>query len=90
MCRSSGKKLLVQGSILGPILYLLYINDIPDLVNGTIATFAGDTAILAIEINHEEVDVRLQASNDQINTWTKKWRIKLTLPTSMANIYLSE
>jgi len=40
-----------QGSVLGPVLYLLYTCDIPKLENNTIATFADDTAILAVGNN---------------------------------------
>lgn len=66
-----------QGSVLGPILYLLYTSDIPVLEHETIATFADDTAVIAVGKNHEDAAEKLQASIDKINTWTKAWRIKL-------------
>jgi hypothetical protein len=34
-----------QGSILGPILFLLYVNDLPDCVNSTAKLFADDTKL---------------------------------------------
>lgn len=66
-----------QGSVLGPILYLLYTNDIPTTNQATIATFADDTAILAVGEGTEETTELLQQAINEIDTWTKRWRIKL-------------
>ena len=66
-----------QGSVLGPVLYLLYTNDLPSLGNNTVATFADDTAILAVGKSNAESTVKLQSSIAQIENWTDNWRIKL-------------
>jgi hypothetical protein len=66
-----------QGSVLGPTLYLIYTSDIPQLEHDTIATFADDTAVLAIGKDHEEAANKLQTSINQISNWTKRWRIKM-------------
>lgn len=66
-----------QGSVLGPLLYLLYTSDIPEPENNTLATYADDTAILAVGNSHEEAAEKLQNTVNKINTWTKNWRIQL-------------
>ena len=66
-----------QGSILGPILYLLFTSDLPEVENVTVATFADDTAILAVGFNIDEATLKLQKACEKISTWTKKWKIKL-------------
>ena len=66
-----------QGSVLGPVLYLLYTCDIPELEHNTIATFADDTAIMATGFTQEEAVAKVQSAINTICDWTKKWRIKL-------------
>jgi retron-type reverse transcriptase len=66
-----------QGSVLRPVLYLLYINDVPTTSNSTTATFADDTAVMAIG---ETVDIstrKLQSAVNKIAIWARKWRVKL-------------
>lgn len=66
-----------QGSVIGPVLYLLYTRDIPTDRNTFIGTFADDTAILAVGKNIEESTRKLQDTVTSIVDWTQKWRIKL-------------
>ena len=81
------------GSVLGPVLYLLYTSDLPKLENSIVATFAGDTAILAVGSNNKESTGNLQTAINQIQKWTKNGtsnlmnlsRFILTLPTDASN-----
>lgn len=66
-----------QGSVLGPILYLLFTRDIPQTEGTIVATFADDTAILAVGKTINEATIKLQNALDNINEWTQTWRIAL-------------
>ncbi len=66
-----------QGSVLGPVLYLLFTSDIPTTENNTIATFADDTAIMSVGENYDDSIAKVQVAINQIESWTKKWKIKL-------------
>lgn len=68
---------LPQGSVLGPILSLLYTNDLPTLKGTTIATFADDTAILAVGQDQRSSTRKLQKASNAVVDWTKQWKIKL-------------
>jgi hypothetical protein len=66
-----------QGSVLGPVLYVPYMNDLPQPEEATVASFADDTAIVAVGDSVEEATEKLQRAVDKINNWTRKWLIKL-------------
>jgi hypothetical protein len=72
-----------QGSVLGPVLYLIYTSDIPQHVGTRVATFADDTAIMAVGADEEEATGKLQQAADTINNWTKQWLIKINEDKSL-------
>ncbi|MCW4309234.1 MAG: reverse transcriptase domain-containing protein [Candidatus Thiodiazotropha endolucinida] len=61
-----------QGSVLGPILFLLYINDLPDNVQSQVRLFADDTAVY-LTINGPDSSAILQKDLDQLQQWEALW-----------------
>ena len=65
-----------QGSVLGSFLYLIYTADLPTLANSTTATFADDTAILAVHEDPTMAAHVLQMHPNKIQSWFKSWTMK--------------
>jgi hypothetical protein len=66
-----------QGSVLGPIPLLMYTWDIPQEEDITTATYADDTAILAVGYSSKETTTKLQEACFRINDWTRLWRMRI-------------
>lgn len=66
-----------QKSVLGLVLYLLYTSDLLTFEQYVVATFANDTAIMAVGDNVIETTEKLQATIIEMQKWTNKWGMKL-------------
>jgi hypothetical protein len=62
-----------QGSVLGPLLILLYINDFPSAINklSTPILFADDTSLVITDRNSNNIDMKVDMSFQIVHNWFK-------------------
>jgi len=63
-----------QGSVLGPLLFVIFINDIDDGIAGKILQFADDTKIFYKVESANEID-SLQNDLTNLVSWSKEWQM---------------
>ena len=64
-----------QGTVLGPLLFLIYINDMPERVSSNIRLFADDSYLYR-EINSPLDSIHLQNDLDELVKWEKMWSME--------------
>ena len=76
-----------QGSVLGPILFLLYINDLPLEVVSPVSLFADDSKIFSkiisdknrSETNNANGNETLQKDLNNVRNWASKWKMEFNV-----------
>ncbi len=66
-----------QGSVLGPLLFLIYINDITDGIESSIFLFADDTSIFNSGKNTPMQAQVINSDLNKISLWAKRWKITI-------------
>ena len=64
-----------QGTVLDPLLFSLYINDISSDIESEIRLLA-DACVCYHEIKDEEDTMKLQSDIDRLSSWARKWGMR--------------
>ena len=64
-----------QGSVLGPLLFILFINDLPNVVSSPCKLFADDTKIYGPSENY----LTLQGDVASLLEWSEKWQLHFNI-----------
>jgi Reverse transcriptase (RNA-dependent DNA polymerase)/Endonuclease-reverse transcriptase len=78
-----------QGSCLGPVLFILYISDLPRHPKTKISIFADDTAIFCSSVNIRQATRYMQEHLDKLHNYYEKWKIKIN-PTKTEAILFTK
>ena len=64
-----------QGSVLGPLLFLIYINDLPDELTSMCKIFADDTSLFSKVIDKDNSNSQLNSGLAKISKWAFQWKM---------------
>ena len=64
-----------QGLILGPLLFLIYIKNLPNDLNSNVKLFAEDTSLFSVVHNITGSAILLNSDLFKINEWALQWKM---------------
>ncbi len=67
-----------QGSVLGPVLFVLFVNDMPDVVHSTLLMFADDAKVFR-RVDSVEESKELQEDLNKLSEWADKWQMEFNI-----------
>lgn len=77
-----------QGSVLGPLLFLIYINDLTEDIVSLPLIYADDTALFEVVDDPVLSADRLNGDLEKISVWSNKWLVTMN-PSKCRNIVFS-
>lgn len=74
----SSREWVPQGSVLGPILFLIFINDIGEGVSSDLLVFTNYTKLYRTSLKQEDQEL-LQQDITKLHTWSKTWQMEFNI-----------
>ena len=65
---------VLQGSVLGPLLFTIFINDLSDIVKNECRLYADESKLIGLIEKEEDIEI-IQKDTDSMQKWTKTWQI---------------
>ena len=66
-----------QGSVLGPLLFTMFVNEIPSIVSSPVLMFADDTK--SFELLERDDYIALQNDLELLQRWSQQWHLKFNV-----------
>ena len=83
-----------QGSILGPVIFNLYVNDLSDSLEASVTShqYADDTTIYAHSkpANIKQYEDQLQHALDQLSTWSSECNLRLNTDKTKVMLFSTQ
>jgi hypothetical protein len=80
---------VVQGGLVSPVLFSLYVNDISTPSRHVeLAQYADDTALVATSLSPSLLFRYLEAYLGRLEHWLRDWRIAIDVPRSTAVLFV--
>jgi len=67
-----------QGSVLGPVLFLIFINDLDQGISSRVLKFADDTKLYC-SVSNQADSMRLQKDLHTVTEWASRWQMQFNV-----------
>lgn len=73
-----------QGSVLGPLLFIIFMIDLPTHLNATLTIFADDTSTFSTRLSQSRAKSNVQSHLDRLHRFYQKWKVRVNVGKSEA------